>query len=207
MLTEQICSIYHTKPIQPGSAPGKPKLFIMKPSRAWGLLWLNGSWQWPQETKIAAINPCARLVFFSSLLSRSLNQCQGGLASHSLQTWSPLGWQQLESTRGKAWHKNAMLHDEILHNFIHNSSVGLVMLEPHLQIGGRKGVISINVCPSGLTKPSNSCWRNSCNPDLGIVLNDVTQSLFLDTSVVQNVPKTSERICLSKFSMFLSKIF
>lgn len=155
VLTVEICRIYHTKPMQPGSAPGKPKLFIMKPSRAWGLLWLNGSWQWPQGTKIAAINPCAQLVFFPSLLSQSLNQCQGGLASHSLQTRSPLAWQLLESTGGMAWHKNGMLDDQIQHNnFIHNSTIGLVTLDPDLQTGCRKGLITIiNVCPSGLTKP------------------------------------------------------
>lgn len=34
VLIVEICSVYHTKPIQPGSAPGKSKLFITKPSRA-----------------------------------------------------------------------------------------------------------------------------------------------------------------------------
>jgi len=154
MLAVEICRVYHTGPMPPGSAPGKPKLFIMKPSRAWGLLWLNGSWQQPQGTKIAGINPCAQLVFFPSLLSQSPHQCRGELASHSLQTWS-LVWQLLESTGGMAWHKNGMLHDQIQHNnFIHDSTIGLVTLDPGLQTGCRKGLSTIiNVCPSGLTKP------------------------------------------------------
>lgn len=48
--------------------------------------------------------------------------------------------------------------------------------------------------------------QSPIQPDLGIVLNDVTHSLFLAISVVQNVPKTSERICLSKLLIFFQKI-
>lgn len=53
------------------------------------------------------------------------------------------------------WNKNAVLHNQVQHNrSIKNNSIDLVMLEPNLQTGCKKGLISIiNVCPSIMIEP------------------------------------------------------